>query len=410
VIAGPLRAVSAMHLAWELSMSAVRIVLFNADEEFAAPLRSQLLGLTGVKIIAEVDEPALLPQALERFRCDVLIAHLDPFPESVLPVLSEIATGPSALPIFAISESTDGQLILSAMRSGIREFLTKPLDAAVLEEALGKIATTAGATEHQGTLITVIGGAGGVGATTLAVNLAVELNELTTGSVAVVDLDHRFGQVATALDVDPNYTVADLCESPEQLERQMIERALVRHASGTRVLSRPLHFSQADNITAAHCVGVLSALTALHDYVVVDGPTRFDFGSKAVLDIADYNLLVLQLVVPTVRSVHRMLGGMREVGFNLDRMRLVCNRIGCDGGITLDDVETTLGNSVFAQIPDDWGTVNASMNVGEPLAISAPKSKIRQAIRGVAEKLHDPGGPPDEAEAPKKGGILSKIF
>ncbi|MCB9850841.1 MAG: AAA family ATPase [Phycisphaerales bacterium] len=392
-------------------MSAVRIVVFNADEDFAPSLRTSLLSLAGAKIIAEVDEPALLQQALSQFRCDVLVAHLDPAPEAVLPFLADLVASGTGVPIFAVSESSDGQLILSAMRSGIREFLTKPIDVSVLEEAVGKIASTS-STEKHGSLITVIGGAGGVGATTIAVNLAVELASLAEGRVTVVDLDHRFGQVATALDVEPSYTVADLCESPEQLERQMIERALVRHASGTRVLSRPLHFSQADNITAAHCVGVLSALTAINDYVVVDGPTRFDFGSKSVLDIADYNLLVLQLVVPTVRSVHRMLGGMREVGFNLDRMRLVCNRIGCEGGgITVDDVGATLGSEVFAEIPDDWGTVNGSMNVGEPLATSAPKSKVRQAIRAVAERLHYPDGVPAEEKAgAKKGGILSKIF
>jgi len=394
-------------------MSAVRIVVFNADESFAATLRSTLLGLAGVKIIAEVDEPALLPQALERFRCDVLVAHLDPAPEMVLPILAQLAAGEVEVPIFAVSESTDGQLILSAMRGGIREFLTKPIDTSVLAEAFGKVSSSARAVEKHGSLITVIGGAGGVGATSLAVNLAVELSDLAEGSVAVVDLDHRFGQVAMTLDVDPTYTMADLCDSPEQLERQMIERALIRHDSGTRVLSRPLHFSQADNITAAHCVGVLSALTALHDYVVVDGPTRFDYGSKAVLDIADYNLIVFQLVVPTVRSVHRMLGGMREAGFNLERMRLVCNRIGCEGGgINLEDVNNTLGMEVFAQIPDDWGTVNAAMNVGEPLASSAPKSKVRQSIRAIAEKLHDPSGllPTEPAAARKRGGLLSKIF
>lgn len=392
-------------------MSAVRIVVFNADESYAATLRSTLFGLPGVKIIAEVDEPALLPQALTRFRCDLLVAHLDPNPGAVLPVLAELAANGSEVPIFAISESTDGQLILSAMRGGVREFLTKPLEVAVLSEAIGKVCS-AKTLEKHGTLITVIGGAGGVGATTLAINLAVELNELAEGDVTVVDLDHRFGQVATALDVDPTYTVADLSESHEQLERQMLERALVRHSSGTRVLSRPLHFAEADNITAAHCVGVLSALTAINEYVVVDGPTRFDYGSKSVLDIADYNLLVFQLVVPTVRSLHRMMSGMRDVGFNLERVRLICNRAGCEGGgISLDDVGTTLGLDVFAQIPDEWNVVNAAMNVGEPLANSAPKSKVRQAIRTIAQMLHDPAGEHEAVPANrKKGGLLSKIF
>lgn len=393
-------------------MAAVRVLVFNAEEEYTATLRSTLLSFAGVKIAAEVDEPSLIAHALGQFPADVLVANLDPIPESVLPMLEEVAKANRNVEVFAVSNSTDGQLILAAMRHGIREFLTKPIDDEMLGHAFEKVAERNVGAEAEGSLITVIGGAGGVGATTIAVNLAVELKALTPGNVTVVDLDHRFGQVATHLDVDPTYTMADLCDSPTQLEYQMIDRALVKHRSGVQILSRPNQFMQADNITAAHCVGVLSTLLAHNDYVVVDGPTRFDFGTKAVLDISDFNMLVLQLVVPTVRSVHRMLEGMTEVGFNLNRMKLVCNRVGGEsGGITTEDVRDTLNMDVFGEVPDDWGAVNAAINIGDPLSVCASKSKVRQAIRGMAMRLHDPNGEIDEeAKETKKGGILSKIF
>ena len=392
--------------------SAVRVVMFNSDETYGPTLRSTLLEFEGLKILAEVDEPAIIGEAIKQLPCDVLIVNLDPYGENLLPMLAPVAEANSDLPIFAISESTDGQLILAAMRHGIREFITKPIDNAVLGEALSKVSGKAASRGKQGKLITVIGGAGGVGATTLAVNLATELKTLTSGDVALVDLDYRFGQVATHLDVEPTYTIADLCESPEQLEHQVIERTLVRHSSGVRVLSRPLHFAQADNITAAHCVGVLTALTAVNDYVVVDGPTRFDYGTKAVLDISDTNLLVLQLVVPTVRSVHRMLEGMKEVGFNLDRMKLICNRVDCVGScVTVEDVSGTLSMEVFGEVPDDWATVNAAINIGEPLATAAPKAKVRLAMKAMAEQLHSPSSSTENAEGNrKKGGLFSKIF
>ncbi len=390
----------------------VRVVVFNSDETYSAPLRSTLQEFRGVKIVAEVDEPSIIAEAVRQFPCDVLIAHLDPGAEAILPMLGGLAESHPDLPIFAVSSSTDGQLILAALRHGVREFLTKPIDTAVLREAIEKTTGRSGGRDRQGSLVTVIGGAGGVGATTLAVNLAVELKGASGKEVTLVDLDYRFGQVATHLDIEPMYTIADLCDSPGQLEQQLIERALVRHASGIRVLSRPLQFSQADSITAAHCVGVLSALTTLNDYVVVDGPTRFDYGTKAILDISDYNLLVLQLVVPTVRSVHRMLDGMMEIGFNLDRMKLVCNRVGCDGGgVNVADVSSTLKLNVFAEIPDEWETVNGAINVGEPLASHAPKSKVRLAIKSMAERLLDPSSAQAATEGQrKKGGLLSKIF
>lgn len=392
--------------------AAVRVLIFNADESYGATLRATVLAFDGVKIVAEVDEAVLLPQAVDRFACDVVVAHLDPLPESVLPLLGEVAESHPELLVFTISESTDGQLILAAMRHGIREFLTKPIDASVLADAFGKVAAKQAGHGTGGTLITVIGGAGGVGASTIAVNLGVELNDLVPGRVAVVDLDHRFGQVATLLDVEPTYTIADLCESPEQVEQAMVEKALVKHPTGLFVLSRPTHFAQADNITASHCVGVLSTLLGMYDFVVVDGPTRFDYGAKSVLDIADYNLLTLQLVVPTVRSVHRMLEGMREVGFNLGRMKLVCNRIGCEGsGISIDDVEATLNLHVYGQVPDDWAAVSSAVNVGEPLMRVSPKSKARLAIRALAQRLCSPEAAAQGLDADrKKGGLLSKIF
>jgi len=295
-------------------MPAIRVIIFNADESFAPTLRATLQTFDGVKIVAEVDEPTLLPQAVRQFPADVLIVHLDPNPSALLATAGEVATKHPDLCVFAVSDSTDGQVILAAMRLGLKEFLTKPIDPTVMAAAMEKVFEKR--TDHAttGRLFPVLGSAGGVGATSLATNLAVELASVSGGKVAVVDLDYRFGQVATFLDVEPVYTIADLCESPEQLEAQVIERTLVRHASGVFVLSRPIHFTQADNITAAHCVGALTALLSMHDYVVTDGPTRFDMGAKAVLDIADCSLLVMQLLVPSVRSTLRMVEACSRPG------------------------------------------------------------------------------------------------
>ncbi|MCP4248830.1 MAG: MinD/ParA family protein [bacterium] len=389
----------------------VRVIAFNTDETYGPELRSTLLSFEGVKIIAEVDEPLLLPQAVKQFPADLAIVHLDPDAEGVLHLAGQAAAEVPDLPIFAVSESTDGQLILAAMRLGIREFLTKPIDRDLLSVALEKVAQRKVLTAKQGRLISVLGTAGGVGTTTIATNLAVELTGVSRQKVALADLDFRFGQVATMLDLDTTYTVADLCETPEQLEPQMIERALVQHASGVRVLARPNQFAEAENITAAHCVGVLSGLTAMHDYVVVDGPTRFDGGAKSVLDIADDILLVMHLLVPCVRNLSRMIDGMRQVGFNLDRFKLVCNRSGrTAGNLSLDDVRATLDLPIHAVLPDDWATMGAAVNLGEPLAINAPKSRLRLAFLDLAERLHRPEEAADETEGARKGGLLGRIF
>lgn len=383
----------------------IRVVLFNADDATASKLRSILLSVEGVKIVAEIDEPALLPQAVERISADAAFVHLDPAPEAVLAMAAELIRHHPELPVIGASDSSDGQLILSAMRVGFKEFLPEPLNLAELTAALDKVVQVRHDQRPQGRLISVIGSAGGVGATALATNLAVELADLCPGqNVSVVDLDYRFGQVGTLLDLDPTFTIADLCETPEHLETQLVEKALVEHASGVKALCRPTQFSQAENITAAHCVGVLSTLVGMHAYVVVDGPNRFDSGAKAVFDLSDVNLLLLHLSVPSVRSARRMLDGLRDAGYNLDRTQIVCNRMGRDTGtLSLEDVESTLNRPVFAVIPDDWQAMSHAVNMGDPLLSSAPRSKVRIAISELAARLHKPDGESDDKEGARKG-------
>lgn len=389
----------------------VRVIIANGDEDYSVTIRSELLNLDGVQIVAEVDELALVEQAVGQFPAEILLVHLDPVPDMTLPVAAKIAAANPDLAVFVLSESTDPQHILTAMRSGVREFLTKPIDHELMAAAIGKVVAQSGSSVEVGRLISVLGTIGGAGASMLATNLAAELNQLAKSKpVVVVDLDFRFGQLATMLDVQADYTIADLCATPEQLDASVIDRVMVKHPSGLHLLARPNLFAQADQITAAHCASVLSSLQQIYEYVVVDGPIRFDPGGLAVLDLADINLFVMQLLVTSVRNVHRMFTDLQEGGYNLDRFRLVCNRIGQDSGhLGISQVEQTLNRKVVYQIPDDWRAVSGAINVGATLLDAAPKSRVRTAIREIAEAIASP----DEASAKKneKGsGLFGRIF
>jgi len=389
----------------------VRFITFSTDEAFLAELRQALLGLGNVKIVAEVDEAALLPQAVSQFPIDILFINLDPSPETLLPLVGDVVAQQRELAVFVASESTDGQLILKAMRLGVREFVPKPIDAHSLREAMDRVAGERSATKKQGQLINVVGASGGVGATLLASNLAVELASLTTGAVTAVDLDYRYGQVAIMLDVDPPHTLADLCATPEALEPQVIHRALVKHPTGVHILGRPNRLAEADTITAASCVGVMTSLTQLGEYVVTDGPTRFDAGSRAVMALSDLTLLVVQQLVPCVRSAQRMIEHWTENGYNPERAKLVCNRTGRGAGhLSLKDVTETLGLALYATLPDDWEAASGAINLGEPLMTHRPKSKLRLAIQEIAERLHSPEEPSTDEKEGRKSGLMGRIF
>jgi pilus assembly protein CpaE len=398
----------------ETMAQALRLVVFNVDEDFGPILRSELLAFSGVKIVAEVDEPALLTEAVQRFPVDLLVVHLDPFPESILAAVKELLVLRPDLPCFGVSESQDGAMILAAVRAGIREFLTKPLNGEDIQAALNKMVSLKPAKAHHGQLISVIGTVGGVGGTTLAVNTAVELAQQKAGRVALVDMDFRFGQVATFLDLQPNFTIADLCDTPEQLDPRMIEKAIVKHSTGVEVLARPHQFAQAEQISAAHAASVVSALQEFYDFVVIDGPMRYDAGGRVVLEMSDVVLLILQLIVPSVRNVDRVLQELGRQGFNLDQLKLVVNRVGANNGsLAVEQVEATLNQKMYACISDDWQAASTAINMGEPLCMAAARSKARQDIETLARRLCPDSASVNGSGDPKKAassGIFSRIF
>lgn len=403
----------------------VRVIVVNTDEDAEAELRGFLLSIEGVKIVAEIDEPVFLPQALDQFPADVVLVHLDPNPTAMMDVVAPlIEARKGQLAAVAMSENRDAELVIRAMRAGMREFLWKPFPPEQLGEILRRVAGESdGSGRRLGRLIPVVGTCGGVGVTSLVTNLAVELAQLkqwhssagAAGSprVAVVDLDFRFGQVSTFLDAQTAYTIADLCDTPERIEPQMVERVMAKHSSGVHVLAHPKELDRAERITAAQAAGALTALQEQYDFVVVDGPVRFDPTARAVLDMTDICLLVLQLLVPSVRNADRILSEMSRSGYNLDRVALVCNRYGREAGyLEQADVEATLGRKVTWSLPDDWRTSSTAVNVGTPLAEWAPKSKLRVGYQQIAlalaqQSLSRETTPPaveaEDSELQKKG-------
>lgn len=402
----------------------IRAIVVNTDEDVRPELRAVLLGVEGVKIVAEIDEPAMLGQALDQFPAEVLLVHLDPNPLGLMEVVAPlIEARKGQFAAIGMTEDRDAELVMRAMRAGMREFLWKPFPPEQLKEILGRIGREVGLGGRRlGKLVSVVGAGGGMGATQLVTNLAVELAQLdqwehaaTVGArprVAVVDLDFRFGQVAMQLDAQPTYTIAELCETAEKIDLQMIERAMVKHSCGVHVLARPSELSQAERISAGQCAGVLASLQEHYDFVVTDLPARFDPSARAVYDMADAYLLVLQLMVSSVRAADRILLELSRTGYATDRVRVVCNRFGRESGyLEQTDVETTIKRKLDFILPDDWKASAGAVNMGAPLLMQAPKSKLRAGYQKIAQALSgssetsDSEAPPDAA---KKG--LFKFF
>ena len=189
----------------------------------------------------------------------------------------------------------------------------------------------------------------------------------------------------------------------------MIERVMVKHPTGVHVLAIPGDIEQAQQISAAECAGVLASLLEHYDFVVVDGPTRLDPTARAVFSMTDLYLVVLQLLVPPVRNADKLLRELGREGFNLDQVRLVCNRYGRDAGyLEPGDVEASLGRKLSWIIPDDWRAASNAVNVGAPLLEHAPKSKLRMTIQEMADSIANRGNTDEQDEESGDGESRKK--
>jgi len=397
-----------------------RVIVVNSDHDFSAELRADVLSIAGVTIVGEIDNPSLLYTMLDELPAEVILVNLDSNLEQLLRTVKQVAFQHPELSVFGLSRSDNSQLILEAMRAGMREFVLVPIDRQQLTDSFAHAASLSLSNAKHGKIICVVGSAGGVGCTTVAVNLACELSQLSRFGTVLVDLDLLSGHVATLLDVSAQFGVADLCSNREKIDQNMVEKALVKLDSGLHVLAGPSQSLLPCDATLSKAVAILNILADRFGYVVCDGPAWTAPSGCGVLDMADVVLVVMQLLVTSVRNTHRFIERLQRRGYNLDRLQLLINRYGKDNSpLHPEDAEHTLGRPVSWVLPSDWKAVSKAVNMGKPLSDIAHKSRVRDAIHQIASGIHEPqpriekdgdNGVNDNGGSNGKAGLLAKVL
>jgi pilus assembly protein CpaE len=301
------------------------------------------------------------------------------------------------LPILAVSAGTDGQSILQALRAGAKEFLTQPV---VLEELLVALqrlkqtrvgtegASTNGTPKVESLVVAVVGSRGGVGSTSIAVNLGVSLAQNKQHNVALVDLDLALGDADVALDLMPDYTLADVAVNIDRLDMTFLRRSLCKHATGLSLLPHPVQMEDIGLIHEDHLQRVIGLLRASYTHLIFDLSKRFTPTDLTAMRMADKILLVAQLELTSLRNVVRMVHTLSTEEGLAEKVHVVVNRVGAeDSDITLRKAEETIGKPVFWQVPNDFKSMLGARNAGVPLMQHAPKSKAHLALVELAKEL-----------------------
>ena len=314
---------------------------------------------------------------------------------------------PSAV-VVMMSVQGEADYLRRSMLAGAREFLVKPFSSDELTASIRQVSArerdkqrrigvaapatgdAAAPPQGPGRVVAVFSPKGGVGRTTIAVNLAVAAVSLGK-RVALVDASFQFGDVGVLLNLNPrNKSIADLASEIQAGEAESLETFLIAHSSGVQVLLAPPSPEQAELIGPAAVRRVLERLRTDHDLVVVDCPSSFNEPTLAVLDHADVILTLLSLEITSVKNMRLFLKVAEQLGYGPDKVRLVLNRADSTLGIRVADVEHSIGRKVDHTIVSDGRSVVYALNRGVPFFTSNRQAQVSQDILRLAQAATAP--------------------
>lgn len=370
----------------------LRLALLDPNDSSREALKKMLLGMDIVWLEAECSRYEFFPDVIAQSAPDVGMVNLDADPQKAVALLNRLRTEAPECCMLVVSKSTDGQLILQAMRAGAREFLTSPVSLEDIMTALGRISEAkfgGSAGKSRATrVIAVCGASGGVGCTSIAVNLGCILAANPQNTVALVDLDLAIGDADVFLDTIPDYSLIDVTQNVSRLDFQLLKRSLTKHSSGLYLLPRPVQLQDVSLITPESLRRVFGLLKATFSHIVIDVSKGFTEIDNAAFEFANDVLVVVQLDLPCLRNLVRLQMSFDQTDGLRDKLKVIVNRVGLESGqIKLKKAKETIGREIFYQIPNDYRTMVEVRNNGIPLLVQAPKAPITIAMQGLANLL-----------------------
>ncbi len=298
----------------------------------------------------------------------------------------------SMIPVLLIAREEDLTDRLDTLRPDLDDYVTRPLRANETAYrmrhllARSQMPTTRAPDNRQtGRIIAFCSNKGGVGKTVLAINLAVALRQRTGKRVAVVDGDFFYGNVGTYLGVPPARSIMDLVAVIDELDAEVADRVLIRHASGIRVLLSPLRPDQAAEITPEQIHRLLEFLSTIYDYLVIDCQTVIDQRLMPALDLATDVMLVVTPEMGCLKNMRILLDQFADVGIDLKKVRVVLNRAASNVEIEARDIEQAFKQKIAFSLSSGGRPVVLSINRGVPLVMEQPKHPISQQIMHMAD-------------------------
>lgn len=308
---------------------------------------------------------------------------------SVFEAIEDIRLLTNKIIVTSTDYSTD--VIVKAMRMGAREFLPKPV---IKSDLLRVVEMLRKPDEEQeispSKIITVYSNKGGIGKTTIAANLAVELAKTTHDKVALVDLNLQLGDISTFLNLNPSFDVAYVIKKLIDKNETTLLKAFEKYKD-TRlyILSDPNYIEHSESITPQQIESLFKVLRKTFPYIVVDMSSNIDPNSLKILDCSDLVLFTTIVNIPAIRNAQRCLNLFKSRHYPNNKVRVIINRFMENDEITIEDIETTLGEKIYWKIPNNYFSIMESINKGLTVSEVNTNSNIANSFRNFALKISD---------------------
>lgn len=371
-----------------------KLLQFEADVDVVGIART---GKEAIQVSKELDPDVVL--------MDINMPDMDG-----IAATEAIRANQQAVQVVILSVQSDQNYMRRAMLAGARDFLTKPPMGDELISAIrraGEMAKTekskaaraqvataslvaggvAGYGGPRGKIVTVYSPKGGTGCTTLAVNLALNLDGPDT-RVALVDGNLQYGDVAVFINEQGKNTVVDLAPRADELDAEIVEDVMVKHsASSLHILAAPSKPEYAEKVSSGQFAKLLEYLTQLYSYVVVDTSSILTDAILATIDVSDLIVLVTTQDIPAIKNCRLFLDLLHNLGVGRDRIMFILNRFDKRINITPDRIAENLKQEVALVLPLDEATATKAVISGKPFALDNKNQPLARAVHALAEQV-----------------------
>jgi pilus assembly protein CpaE len=356
-------------------------------------------------------------------RGDIDIVVIDEVAGDPAAVVEALDAAAPEIPVIVLLDLDSASVAHACILAGARAYMFRPVDPTELMDLIRRIyekedrrrrKTTPSGGPKSGRLIAVHGPKGGVGTTTIAVNLAVALYQQTNLRVVLVDGSLLSGDVAVAMNIANENSIADVVAHLRELDGDLLNDTLLHHGAGIWVLPAPSELERAEVINGEETTAVLAALRQYYDVIVVDTASRPDEHLLASLDQSDVVLVVCTPEIASLKNAARFLALAHELGYGDEKLKLTINRLSSHGSIPLKDIEANLRQKMAFGLPSDGIPVIEALNAGEPVVLMRPSARIAREIRSVAGELVSQLGIGDEnasasARNTQRGSVFKRL-